>query len=101
MNKHIRAAVYFAVFLAGAPLPTATVQAQDQMPVILPMRERAAVIDAWLKERLDTIVPEIMRRNDIDMWIVSAREYNEDPVIRSMLPATWIAARRRTMLVFF
>jgi Xaa-Pro aminopeptidase len=42
-----------------------------------------------------------MRRENIDMWIVSAREYNEDPVIRSMLPATWQAARRRTILVFY
>lgn len=71
------------------------------MPHILPMRERATVIDTWLMERLETVVPALMRRNGIDMWIVSAREYNEDPVIRSMLPATWIAARRRTVLVFF
>jgi hypothetical protein len=42
-----------------------------------------------------------MRREGIQMWIVSAREYNEDPVIRSMLPATRLAARRRTILVFF
>lgn len=65
------------------------------------MRERAEVIDRWLMDRLETIVPALMRRNGIDMWVVSAREYNEDPVIRSMLPATWIAARRRTILVFF
>ncbi len=35
------------------------------------------------------------------MWIVSAREYNEDPVIETMLPATWLSARRRTILVFY
>lgn len=35
----------------------------------------------------------------MDMWIVIAREYNEDPVIRTMLPATWLNARRRTILV--
>ncbi len=99
MMKYIRAATLFTLF-AGI-LHTPNVQAQDQMPVILPMRQRATVIDTWLKERLTTVVPEIMRRNNIDMWIISAREYNEDPVIRSMLPATWIAARRRTMLVFF
>ena len=35
----------------------------------------------------------------MDMWIIIAREYNEDPVIRTMLPATWLNARRRTILV--
>lgn len=76
-------------------------QAQPEMPVILSMRGRAAVVDAWLEHRLDAVVPALMRREGIQMWIISAREYNEDPVIRSMLPATWIAARRRTILVFF
>ncbi len=70
-------------------------------PVVLSMRKRAEVIDRLLEERLQTVVPELMRRNGIDMWVVSAREYNEDPVIRTMIPATWISARRRTILVFF
>ena len=82
-----------------AAVPTAF--AQPEMPVVLPMRERAALMDRWLETRLDTVVPTLMRREGIDMWIVSAREYNEDPVIETMLPATWIAARRRTILVFF
>jgi Xaa-Pro aminopeptidase len=75
--------------------------AQDAMPAILPMRERADVRDAWLEQRLETLVPELMRRNGIDLWVMSAREYNEDPVVRTMLPATWLNARRRTILLFF
>lgn len=35
------------------------------------------------------------------MWLVISREYNEDPVIKTLLPAEWLAARRRTILVFF
>ena len=42
-----------------------------------------------------------MRREGLDMWVVISREYNEDPVIKTMLPAEWLAARRRTILVFF
>lgn len=72
----------------------------DPMPTILPLRQRAEVVDRWLEERLDTVVPLVMRRHGVDMWIVAAREYNEDPVIETMLPATWMAARRRTVLVF-
>jgi len=68
--------------------------------VILPMRERAAMIDDLLQKRLERIVPELMRANDLNMWIVLGREYDEDPVLRTMLPATWLAARRRTILVF-
>ncbi len=75
--------------------------AQDEMPAILSMRERAAVMDHWLGVRLDTLVPELMRREGVDMWVLIAREYNEDPVVETMLPATWLAARRRTVLLFF
>ena len=66
---------------------------------ILPMRERAELRNQILKDRFKTVLPDIMRRNNIDMWIIIAREYNEDPVIRTMLPATWLNARRRTILV--
>ncbi len=72
--------------------------AQDY-PHILPMKERAAVIDDLLKDKIQTVLPELMERTGIDMWVVVSREYNEDPVIETLLPATWHAARRRTILV--
>lgn len=81
-------------------LMTSSALAQ-QAPVVLSMKERADTVNRLLEERLDTVVPALMNREGIDMWIIAAREYNEDPVIRTMLPATWIAARRRTILVFF
>lgn len=67
---------------------------------ILPLRARSDVRNRWLKERLDTILPEIMKREGFDMWLVIAREYNEDPVIMTLLPEPAMAARRRTILVF-
>lgn len=88
-----------AVLLAAVVCPV--VRAQSALPAVLPLRERAAVEDRWLEARFETILPELMRREGIDLWIVAAREYNEDPVIETMLPATWMAARRRTILVFF
>ena len=42
-----------------------------------------------------------MDRTGIDMWVIISREYNEDPVLKTMLPSTWLSARRTTMLVFF
>lgn len=71
------------------------------LPKVLSMRERAEVIDQWLEERVQTVLPEVMKRSEIDMWIVIAREYNEDPVIKTMLPATWQSARRTTMLIAY
>lgn len=71
------------------------------LPEILPLRERAEVRDAWLAERLDTVVPELMREQGVDMWVLVAREYLEDPVLATMLNATSMRARRRTILVFF
>ncbi len=67
---------------------------------ILPENERAKVIDDILADRFNHLLPELMDKTDIDMWILISREYNEDPVLRTMLPSTWLNARRRTILVF-
>lgn len=69
-------------------------------PKILPLRERAVVQDSLLRDRLDNLLPGMMRKEGVDMWVIIAREYNEDPVIQTMLPATWLHARRRTILLF-
>jgi hypothetical protein len=76
-------------------------QLASPMPEVLSLRERARIVDQWLEIRLDRIVPVLMRREGIDMWILIAQEYNDDPVLNTMLPATWFTARRRTILVFF
>lgn len=68
---------------------------------ILPEEERARVVDELLEERFQTVLPRLMDKTGIDMWILISREYNEDPVLRTMLPATWLNARRRTILVFY
>lgn len=90
--------------LAAAPLPPADqgeASMSPAMPAILPLRARAELEDKWLKERLDTLVPALMREHDIDMWVLIAREYLEDPVMWTMLNATSLHARRRTVLIFF
>ncbi len=72
-----------------------------ETPVVLPLRERAEIRDRWLALRLEKVAPALMRREGIDLWIIVSREYNEDPVSLTMLPATWMAARRRTILVLY
>ncbi len=68
---------------------------------VLSEEQRARVIDEILDERFSEVLPRIMDETEIDMWILISREYNEDPVLRTMLPATWLNARRRTILVFY
>ena len=75
--------------------------AQNGYPEILSMKARAEVIDDLLEDKIKTVLPDLMRRTGIDMWVVVSREYNEDPVIETLLPATWLAARRRTILVMY
>jgi len=67
---------------------------------VLPENERARVVDEILADRFNNLLPQLMDKTDIDMWILISREYNEDPVLRTMLPSTWLNARRRTILLF-
>ena len=68
---------------------------------ILNEKERANKINEILKNRFDNVLPELMDKTEIDMWILISREYNEDPVLKTMLPAEWLNARRRTIIVFY
>ena len=70
------------------------------LPPILNARERAATENRILAARLDTIIPAIMREQGVDVWLMVAREYFEEPVVASMLDAENMHARRRTILIF-
>src|SRR4029079_4805219 len=62
---------------------------------------QAEMQQAWLKKRLDTFLPALMRKHGIDMWGEPMREYNEDPVFPANTAPETFAARRRTIYVFF
>jgi len=67
---------------------------------ILPIREQERVKDVWLGERLDTVLKESMIISGLDMWVVVSKEYNEDPVMKTLYPAANDSSRRQTILVF-
>lgn len=87
-----------ALIAGGAAAAAATPPAG---PAILPLRARAAIVDQWLKLRLDTVLPAIMRERGVDMWVLVSRENFEEPVIASMLDAESMHARRLTILVAY
>ena len=84
--------IFYLVFLF-----TVTLNSQN----ILDEKERAKVINEILKDRFENVLPKLMDRTGIDMWILISREYNEDPVLKTMLPAEWLNARRRTIILFY
>jgi hypothetical protein len=65
------------------------------------LREQAELQQSWLEKRLKTVLPGLMRKHGIDMWVIPMREYNEDPAFSSLVSPTTFAARRRTIYVFF
>jgi hypothetical protein len=85
----------------NASAPSATAATAIANNSVAPMKQRAKLIDAMLNDKLKYTLPDLMTRAGIDMWILISREYNEDPVLKTMLPATWLSARRRTILVLF
>ncbi len=95
--------------LAGLVLSTLLLQAPGVGPRLTPsttrplgtLREQAAVQQEWLRYRLDSVLPALMRRHHVAMWVVPMREYNEDPVFWSLVSATAFFARRRTIYVFY
>jgi len=66
---------------------------------ILSLKDRAKVIDKIQEDRIEKLLPVIMQNHDIDMWVLITREYNEDPIIKTFLPSTWLNVRRRRILV--
>jgi Metallopeptidase family M24 len=71
------------------------------VPAVLPERARVDAVNAMLKDRLDNLLPQLMRESGIDMWLIINREYVEDPVYLTIVPEPTFAARRTSMLVFF
>jgi len=78
--------------------PASFVETPGPLPSL---REQAEIQQNWLKLRLERVLPRLMRKHHVAMWLVICREYNEDPVFFSLVSPTVFAARRRTMYVFF
>ena len=68
---------------------------------VLSVKEQAVTINEVLTDRIDNLLPKLMDEAKIDCWLIISREYNEDPILKTFLPAEWLSARRRTILVFY
>jgi hypothetical protein len=93
----MRATATALVLLAATLAPAAEPDPPYKLP---PLREIARVQQDWLRLRLERVLPALMRKHGVAMWLVICREYNEDPVFRALVPPTTFSARRRTIYIF-
>ena len=95
-TSYLRSAVTLPVLVACV----ATTSVAQERPFGT-LRDQAALRQAWLFERMETVLPRLMREHGIQMWVAPMREYNEDPVFRGIAGPTTFAARRRSVYLFF
>ena len=67
---------------------------------ILPIREQYSICYEVLKDRLEHLMPKLLRECGVDMWLVLCREYNEDPVFKTLTPQLVKNASRTSCFVF-
>jgi Xaa-Pro aminopeptidase len=100
-SKSLLPLVPLALALSGTPALTQSKPASTPERPFGTLREQSAMQHEWLKKRMDTFLPALMRKHAVDMWVVPMREYNEDPVFIAITAPETFAARRRTIYVFF
>ena len=64
------------------------------------IREQYRIRDEILKDRLENLMPALMKECGVEMWMVIGREYNEDPVFKTLVPSHVKTASRLSCLVF-
>jgi len=67
---------------------------------IMPLAKQYEIQEGWLKKRLATLLPKFMKETGFDMWIVMTDEQNEDPITKTLLPASMINARGKMILMY-
>ena len=95
------ASIRLIIVLAFLALCSGALPAAQKARPLPPLREQAEIRQRWLRLRLERVLPELVRKHGVSMWVVICREYNEDPVFFSLVSPTVFSARRRTILVFF
>lgn len=64
------------------------------------VKEQYELRNICLRERLEQILPEVMRESEADLWLHASKEYHEDPTFHALTPADYPTARRVTMFAF-
>lgn len=92
--KRVVHGIVFLVLVLSAPVYSQTPDTAKPLPRLLSLREQQTVREAWLKKRLDTMLLPMMRRQKIEMWIVTNEEFHADPVTEFIAPPLPYVGRR-------
>jgi Xaa-Pro aminopeptidase len=92
--------LFIAVILTGLPASGQDSPAAASGLKVLSLRQQADQINAWMEARLTTLLPSLMRRAGIDMWLVINREYNEDPLYFTLVPRPALYSSGTAVLIF-
>jgi Xaa-Pro aminopeptidase len=88
------------LFLLALPAAIGAQQIRTHRPFGT-LRDQATLQQQWLNKRMQTVLPSLMKKHGVEMWVIPMREYNEDPVFSSLVSPTTFAARRRTIYLFY
>ncbi len=101
LTSATRASAQPIAFPATKRTRTSGSVAADTLRPFGTLRDQAFRMQKWLEFRMDSVLPRLMRRQGVDMWVIPMREYNEDPTFRALVSPTTFSARRRTIYVFY
>ena len=59
---------------------------------ILPLRERATLIDQIQKDRIENLLPQLMEEQDIDLWVLITQGVQRGPCGQNLI-ATYLVER--------
>ena len=82
----LKSLALFALLIV--PSSGATAQSPAPQRPFGTLRDQADTQQRWLASRMSTVLPAIMRKYAVDMWVIPMREYNEDPVFTSIVSPT-------------
>ncbi|MET3728512.1 Xaa-Pro aminopeptidase [Fictibacillus halophilus] len=77
-----------------------TLHTEKNSVKILSLYEQEKIMDQWLLERLQQLLPLLMKKHNVDMWITIGKEYNEDPLGKTFFPSAIDSSRRQTIFAF-
>ena len=69
-------------------------------PPILTLEEQTELYNQNLEWKIDNVLPEIMRREGLEMWLIICFENDTDPVYRTLTTRPGDNARRLSILIF-
>ncbi len=88
-------------FILSGTTITKTSPEKDPLKArMISIKKQAKIRNESLLWKLDNLLPVLMRKEGIDMWLLMNRENNEDPLYLTMVPQPNMTARRRFLLFY-